>query len=82
MACACKVGRHIDKINKQYGIENSVIKTDIRGNMITFLKKIFVVIICLPFFPLALIFLAIRKIITDKPISITRFIKIHKNVRH
>ena len=39
MACACKVNRHIDKINKIYGKEMPTVKTSIKDNIYTFLQK-------------------------------------------
>lgn len=82
MACACKVTKHINDIHKHYGENKDTIKTDIRGYIEIFLKKCLIVLICLPLFPLFLIFLTIRKIITNKPISISGFLKLKKNVRN
>lgn len=80
MACACKVNTHINNINKKYGSTQTV-KTDIKGKIRVGMYKLFIGLICLPIFPLMLIYLIFRKFITNKPISITRFIKQKRNVR-
>ena len=74
MACACKVNTHINNINKKYGATKTI-KTDIKSKVYIWLKKIFISLICLPMFPLILIFLVVRKFITNKPISISKLIK-------
>jgi hypothetical protein len=82
MACACKVAKNINDIQKYYGVKNNSVKTDIKGKIKLFLKKIVVGGVCLFFSPFFLIFLIIRKIITNKPLSITRLIKKKNNVRN
>jgi hypothetical protein len=82
MACACKVNKHIDDIQKHYGTTKGVVKTNIRESINVFIKKCLLALIILPFFPIFFIFLIIRKCITNKPISISGFIKLKKNVRN
>ena len=82
MACACKVIKHIDKIQEVYGSNDKTVKTNIKGTIEVFFKQLFIWIITLPFMPLILILLVVRKIFTNKPISISRFIKRRKNVRN
>jgi hypothetical protein len=81
MACACKVNEQLKKIQKQYGVSKPMIKTNMKENLKIFFYKILVFILCLPFVPLITLFLVFRKIITNKPISISRFINIIRNVR-
>lgn len=76
MACACKVNKHIDNIRNQYGAKSPTVKTNINNKIKIFFKKMIIGIICLPFIPIFFIFLLIRKIITNKPISINRFVKL------
>ncbi len=82
MACACKVSEHINKIQKQYGVKQPTVKTNIKENIQIFFRKVLVLAICLPFIPIITIGLIIRKLITNKPISISGFINIIRNVRN
>lgn len=82
MACACKVSEHINKIQKQYGVKQPTVKTNIKENIQIFFRKVLVSAICLPFIPIIAIGLIIRKLITNKPISISGFINIIRNVRN
>ena len=82
MACACKVAKNIQDIQKHYGIKNNNVKTNIRSRIKIFFKKILIGVICILFSPIFLTYLVIRKIITNKPLSITRLIKKNKNVRN
>ena len=50
MACACKVNKQIEKINKIYGTQETV-KTDIRGLVSIFFKKILLFILYIPLIP-------------------------------
>ena len=81
MACACKVTEHINKIQKQYGVKQPTVKTNMRETMMFFFRKVLIWVICLPIIPIITICLIIRKIITNKPISISGFINIIRNVR-
>lgn len=82
MACACKVNRHIDKINKIYGKEMPTVKTSIKDNIYTFLQKIMIFLLYMPIIPFIGLFLLIRKIFTNKPIILDSFIKRKKYVRN
>lgn len=81
MACACKVNKQINKIHKIYGIQDTV-KTDIKGLITSFFKKIFLFILYIPLMPIFGIYLVIRKFFTNKPISIDKFVKRSKDVRN
>ena len=70
MACACKVTKHINDIHKHYGENKDTIKTDIRGYIEIFLKKCLIVLICLPLFPLFLIYPDSSAINSDSVLSI------------
>lgn len=82
MACACKVTEHINKIQKQYGVKQPTIKTNIKETIVVFFHKVLIWLICLPFIPIIAIGLIIRKLITNKPISISGFINFIRNVRN
>ena len=75
MGCACKVDKQINKIHNQYGGATPMIKTNIKDGITTWFKKIFLNIILLPLYPIIFLYLVIRGFITNKPISISRFIK-------
>ena len=81
MGCACKVNQHITNITKQYGTSKTI-KTNIKDKVNLWFKKLFIGLICVPFLPLMVIYLIVRKCITNKPILINRFIKRTKNVRN
>ena len=81
MACACKVNRQIEKINKIYGTQKTV-KTDIRGLVSIFFKKILLFILYIPLIPFFSLYLLIRKFFTNKPIVIDKFVKRRRNVRN
>lgn len=58
MACNCKVKADIQYLNKQYGVGPSK-KTNIRGSVKTFFKKVFVgalVILAIPFMIIMILF--------------------------
>ena len=71
MGCACKVDKQINKIHNQYGVATPMIKTNIKDGITIWFKKIFL----LPLYPIIFIYLVMRGFITNKPISISRFIK-------
>lgn len=81
MACACKVNKQIEKINKIYGTQKTV-KTDIRGLVSIFFKKILLFILYIPLIPFFSLYLLIRKFFTNKPIIIDKFVKRRRNVRN
>jgi hypothetical protein len=81
MACACKVNKQIEKINKIYGTQKTV-KTDIRGLVSIFFKKILLFILYIPLIPFFSLYLLIRKFFTNKPIVIDKFVKRRRNVRN
>jgi len=81
MGCACKVGKQIDKIHKQYGTIPPTVKTNIKEKILIFFKKILISIILIPLYPVIFLYLIIRGFITNKPISISRFIKKKNDVR-
>lgn len=78
MACACKVDKHITKIERQYGTNIlPTKKTDISGEIKKFFNKTLIGLICLPFMPIIFLFVLLRGFFTKKPISIDKFIKKH-----
>lgn len=81
MACACKVNKQIEKINKIYGTQETV-KTDIRGLVSIFFKKILLFILYIPLIPFFSLYLLIRNFFTNKPIVIDKFVKRRRNVRN
>ena len=81
MACACKVNKQIEKINKIYGTQETV-KTDIRGLVSIFFKNILLFILYIPLIPFFSLYLLIRKFFTNKPIVIDKFVKRRRNVRN
>jgi hypothetical protein len=77
MSCACKVGRHINKIEERYGTNvRPAKKTDISGEIKTFFKKTLIGLICLPFIPVIFLYVLIRNCFTNKAISIDKLFKI------
>lgn len=81
MACACKVNNHIDKIYKQYGTHKPLVKTNIKEKIIKGVGNVFIWILSIPIMPLIFLYFLIRKLITNKPISINGFVKQVKNVK-
>lgn len=81
MACACKVNTQINKIQEKYGVSKPTVKTNIKGQISIFFKNLLLLLMCLPLCPLILLYIIVRKCFTNKPISISRFIKLKKNVR-
>lgn len=80
MACACKVAQHVQEIHSKYG-SKPMVKTNIKEKINIFFKKMFIFLLCLPILPFIFLFLLIRKIVTNKPLSLKRFIKLNKHVR-
>lgn len=77
MGCACKVSRHINKIEERYGTNiRPVKKTDISDSIKTFFKKSLIWLICLPFIPVFFLYVLIRNCFTKKAISIDKLVKI------
>ena len=77
--CACKVSRQISEIEKRYGTKAMPAKkTHIADDINLFLKKMGIHIICLPFVPIMILYVLIRKCFTEKPISIDKFIRKQK----
>jgi hypothetical protein len=77
MGCACKVSRHINKIEERYG--TNVLptkKTNISGEIKTAFKKVLIGLICLPFIPVMFFYVLIRNRFTKKAISIDNLFKI------
>lgn len=82
MACACKVTEHINKIQRQYGTKQPMVKTNMKESITLFFRKVLLMLLCLPFIPIIVICLVIRRMITNKPFSINGFINITRNVRN
>lgn len=77
MSCACKVNRHINKIEERYGTNvRPANKTDISGSIKTFFKKSLIGLICLPFIPIFFLYVLTRNCFTKKAISIDKLFKI------
>ena len=82
MGCACKVNKHIDKINKIYGKNKVSKKSNIRGLVSNSTQNILFSLLYILIIPFIVFYILIRKFITNKPISIDRFIKRKKYVRN
>ena len=79
MSCACKVVKHINKINEYYGSENRVtIKTNITDKINVFFKKLFLWVLLLPFMPIIVLYVLVNKWFFKKVISIDKLFKIKK----
>ena len=77
MACACKVNRHINKIEERYGTNMlPARKTNISGTIKTFFKKTFIGLLCLPFIPIMFLYVIIRNCFSKKAITIDKLFKI------
>lgn len=77
MGCACKVGRHISNIEKQYGSKaHNSPKTHITERAVQTLKKIGVGIILIPFFPIAFVYVVGRSFLTKSPLKLYNIFKI------
>lgn len=77
MGCACKVNRHISKIEERYGtkvLPNK--KTHIVNDIKLFFKKTGIFLVCLPFIPIMVLYVLLRKCFTNKPMSIDKIFKI------
>lgn len=73
MGCACKVSRHISKVEEKYG--TNIIpskKTEISSLIKMVLKKGVIITIIIPFIPLAFMYVLIRNRFTKKAISIDK----------
>ena len=80
MGCACKVSRYVNKVEEHYG--TSILpakKTNISEKITIFFKKLLITLICLPFIPIAVLFLLIRNWFSKKPIYLDRFINFKKS---
>lgn len=76
MACACKVQTYINQVERRYGTKIASKKpSNIKGVVRTFFKKIIVALILIPFIPIILVSLFLRKLFTNKPITLDNFIK-------
>jgi hypothetical protein len=84
MSCACKVVKHINSIQKHYGVNVlPTKKTDIKGSVKKIVLNFFSILLFIPLFPIILIFILIRNCFTKKPIFIDNFLKLkNKDVRN
>lgn len=79
MGCSCKVAQHISQIEKHYGTPSAPIKrSTIRDEAKLFARRTLLILIALPFFPLMLVFLLVRRIFTKKAINIHKLFKIKR----
>jgi hypothetical protein len=77
MGCACKVSRHINKIEEKYGTNiRPIKKTNISDYIKNGLKKCLIMVILLPIIPLMFIYVLLRNMVTKKPISIDKIFNI------
>lgn len=77
MACACKVTKYINKVEKRYGKHSwNDRKSNISGMIGTAIKKTLTWIIILPLIPFFMAYILIRKRFTQKAISIDKLFKI------
>lgn len=79
MGCACKVSRHINKIEEHYG--TNVLpskKTNISESITLWFKKFLLGLICVPFIPIIFVYVLLRNRITKKAISLDKVFKLQK----
>jgi hypothetical protein len=77
MACACKVTKYVNKIEKRYGKktwDNN--KTNISGLIKKAFSKVFFTVIILPLTLPIILFFLIRNCFNKKPISLDKIFKI------
>lgn len=77
MGCACKVSKHVNKIEQQYGTNiRSAKKTDIGAYIKQTLKKAVIITILLPIIPIMFLYVLVRNRFTKKAISIDKVFKL------
>jgi hypothetical protein len=77
MGCACKVSKHINKIEQQYGTNiRPSKKTDIGAYIKGTIKKCAIILLLLPFIPLMFVYVLVRNCFTKKTISIDKLFKL------
>lgn len=77
MSCACKVGRHINNIEKRYGTNiKPTKKTNITEEIKLLLKKGLIWLICLPFVLVFFLYVLVNNCFSKKAISIDKLVKI------
>lgn len=77
MGCACKVSKHINKIEQQYGTNiRPSKKTDIGAYIKGVIKKSAITLLLLPFIPLMFVYVLVRNCFTKKTISIDKLFKL------
>jgi hypothetical protein len=77
MGCACKVSKHINKIEQQYGTNiRPSKKTDIGAYIKGAIKKGAIILLLLPFIPLMFVYVLVRNCFTKKTISIDKLFKL------
>jgi hypothetical protein len=77
MACACKVTKYVNRIEKRYGNKtwNSK-KSNVSGIIKNVIKKGVVILICIPIVPIMLTYILVRNCFTKKAISIDKVFKL------
>lgn len=76
MACACKINQQITYLQKHYGTNQPQSKeSNIRGMVGESTKKVLITLLLIPISPLMITYLIIRRLFSQKPISIGKFIK-------
>jgi hypothetical protein len=78
MGCSCKVGQHISQIEKRYGVSAQPQRTQIREYSKMLMKNGLLFLLALPFLPLMIVFVLLRRVFTKKPISIYKLFKIKR----
>lgn len=78
MACACKVNQKIKEIQKTYGMNKNTIKTSIVDDMRIWFKQFCLFMLCFPFIPFMFLFIGFRTILTRKPFSMKKFLKLKR----
>ena len=77
MGCACKVSKHVNKIEQHYGTNiRPAKKTDIGAYIKKTIKKGVIMLILLPFIPLMFMYVLVRNRFTKKAISIDKLFKL------
>lgn len=77
MACACKVTKYINKVEKRYGKHSwNDRQSNISGIISSTIKKMLMWMVVIPLTPIFMTFILVRNCFTKKPISVDKIFKI------
>lgn len=77
MACACKVTKYVNRIDKRYGQKTwQNKKSNISGMIKNWFYNALIAIISLPFLPIITLYLIVRKCFSKKPILLDKIFKL------